>query len=130
MTPPTIPPALDPAVLDELRALDSEDPEGVLAEALDAYATDAPQRLVRMLEASCRGDLEDVAAEAHALKGASLTVGANAAAHACAALESGASRGTPEAVAIADAEVNRALAAIRELLGRREAEDAGRSPRG
>jgi HPt (histidine-containing phosphotransfer) domain-containing protein len=57
---------------------------GALEEIVDSYATDAPRRLGALRAAISTGDLEQICEVLHALKGASLTMGAAAVAELCA----------------------------------------------
>jgi HPt (histidine-containing phosphotransfer) domain-containing protein len=63
---------LDTTVLDELRVLDGED----LRDIVELYFTDVSDQIDRMRSSLDEGDGEGVAAAAHRIKGASLSMGA------------------------------------------------------
>ncbi len=115
MTPSVPAPTLDPTVIEDLRALDPDDPEGALAEVLEAYLEDAPARTARMAEALDAGDRGRVRAEAHALKGSSRTIGAMATAHACEQVEHSPDEGLGLAVRRVFTELERVFPAVRAL---------------
>ena len=69
-------PAVDPAAIADLRALQDDGEDGLLAELIALFLEDAALRLERLWDALGRGDAEVVEREAHALKGASGNFGA------------------------------------------------------
>jgi HPt (histidine-containing phosphotransfer) domain-containing protein len=73
--------------LDNIRALDPDGTEGVLAEAIGIYLDDAPPQLSALRDAATAGDLPTVARLAHALKSASHNVGASQLGELCRQLE-------------------------------------------
>ena len=78
---------LDEAILDRVRALDSDGSKGLLADIVAHYLSDAPERLRGIEEALDGGDGEGVRTFAHALKSASANLGATALAEACLRME-------------------------------------------
>lgn len=114
---PVIDGVLDMGQLDGLRELaeDSGDPD-FLARFVDRYLEDAEAQLIQLLQAAARGDAPAVVEAAHALKGASATMGAVVMASACALVEAGARRGElagPESLDRVSVELDRAAAALR-----------------
>ncbi|HXG80820.1 MAG TPA: response regulator, partial [Sphingomicrobium sp.] len=87
-TPTAVPPAraeaeaapapdgVDRAVLDRLRAMAEATDPGLLEQIIAAYVSDTRKRLARLREAHAAGDAATVRETAHALKGASASVGA------------------------------------------------------
>jgi HPt (histidine-containing phosphotransfer) domain-containing protein len=94
-------PVLDPAALENIRAVDGEGV--VLAEVIQLYLDEAPGQLRLLRSALEAGRLGDLGRSAHALKSASLNVGAKALCETCSRLErqakAGESAGTAELVA-------------------------------
>jgi PAS domain S-box-containing protein len=78
---------LNMRALDNIRALDPDGTEGVLAEAIGIYLDDAPPQLSALRDAATAGDLPTVARLAHALKSASHNVGASQLGELCRQLE-------------------------------------------
>lgn len=74
MSPDTLP-VLDPAVLKQLVALDGGG-KGLLKEMAQLFREDISGRLVAIEAALAAGNLEGIAQEAHAIKGAAGAVGA------------------------------------------------------
>lgn len=108
---------LDMGQLDGLRELaeDSGDPD-FLARFVDRYLEDAEAQLIQLQQAGKRGDAPAVVEAAHALKGASATMGAVVMASACALVEAGARRGEPagpEGLGRVSVELDRAGVALR-----------------
>lgn len=67
---------LDSAVLDGLRELAGADEPELLAELIDIYLEDAPQRLAEMARGVQLGDWKLLERAAHTLKSASANIGA------------------------------------------------------
>ncbi len=107
--------SLDQAVIDDLRSLDPDGSGGVLADVLETYLEDAAKRLLDLESAQKSGDAEHLKGTAHALKGASRSVGATAVAGLCAKLEND-EPNPEEDLALLRAELDRAFAEIRALL--------------
>ena len=78
---------LNTRALDNIRALDPDGTEGVLAEAIGIYLDDAPQQLVALRDAVLAGDLPAAVRLAHALKSASHNVGASQLGELCRQIE-------------------------------------------
>ncbi|MFZ2268713.1 MAG: response regulator [Azonexus sp.] len=72
-----LPPALDPAALDKIRALSPEQAEVLVLQLLRAYQKAATQDMVRLEHALLSEDAGQVARAAHGLKSSSFNVGAN-----------------------------------------------------
>jgi len=79
--------ALDPAVIDQLRMLAQQTVPELFAQVMQAFLADAPKYLASLHSSASRGDPLALARAAHALKGASLTVGAADMAPICSQLE-------------------------------------------
>jgi PAS domain S-box-containing protein len=112
---------LDPAALANIRAVD--DDGSVLAEVIEIYLDESPEQLRSLRNALDGGRLGDLGRTAHALKSASLNVGARALCDLCNRLErqarAGQSAGTAELVAGIEtlmARVCDALRAEQDLL--------------
>jgi HPt (histidine-containing phosphotransfer) domain-containing protein len=84
---------LDPAAVQQLRALDSESGGGLVAELLELFEKGTPERVQRMREALASGDAKVVEREAHSLKGSCGALGAVELLELCAELERLARRG-------------------------------------
>jgi PAS domain S-box-containing protein len=112
--------ALDAATLANLRAIDADG--SVLAEVIELYLSDAPNQLRSLRNALEGGRLVDLGRTAHALKSASLTVGAKVVCELCQRLERqakvGESAGTAELVTGIDSAMNHVRGALRAELGR------------
>ena len=80
-------PALDPEQMAELRSLDRSMAPGLLAELMEAFYRQAPERITALRAAVERGDAVTLNRLAHGLKGAGGTVGARGLAVLCAELE-------------------------------------------
>lgn len=72
----TVPPALDPAVLDSLRQLTPPGEPDVLKEVLQLFLDDVPARVERLRSAWQGGDAVAVQRAAHSLKGSAGNIGA------------------------------------------------------
>ncbi len=72
---PLTTPVLDGATLEQLLALD-DGATGLLAEMVEIYRQDMPDRLTALDVSVAEGQFQDVAEVAHALKGAASTMGA------------------------------------------------------
>ena len=87
----TAPPAesivLNARALDNIRALDPDGQDGVLAEAVNIYLDDTPAQLAAMQAAARAGDMPEVVRLAHAMKSASHNVGASQLGDLCRQLE-------------------------------------------
>ncbi len=78
---------LDPGVIAELRELGGEDGSGLVVELIDLLIEDLHRRVPALHAAAHVGEWPAVVAEAHALKGASATMGAQAFSDACKTVE-------------------------------------------
>lgn len=70
------PPALDAAVLESLRQLNQPGEPDIVREVLTVFLSDAPGRVKAIEEAIRASDLPAIQRAAHALKGASGSIGA------------------------------------------------------
>jgi len=106
---------LDPAAIENVRAVDGDG--SVLAEVIEIYLEEAPEQLRSLRNALEGGRLGDLGRTAHALKSASLNVGARALCDLCNRLErqakAGESAGTAELVAGIEAVIDRVCNALR-----------------
>jgi two-component system sensor histidine kinase/response regulator len=106
---------LDPGALENIRAVDGDG--SVLAEVIDLYLAEVQGQLQSLRNALDGGRLGDLGQTAHALKSASLNVGARALCDLCNRLErqarAGESAGTAELVAGIEASMERVCNALR-----------------
>ncbi|HYC33211.1 MAG TPA: Hpt domain-containing protein [Gemmatimonadales bacterium] len=98
--PPVDLPVLDRAALDTLRDLEDDDSPDLMSETAEIFLEDANARLVQLEQATASVDLEAMRRVAHALKGASLVMGARRLAVACGGLESAARDAHPDAASV------------------------------
>lgn len=82
--------------LAELRELEAESAPGLVAALFHSFLSRAPEDLGSLARAAERGDATVMGDVCHRLRGTMLTIGATAAAEACAALESAAAAGRPD----------------------------------
>ena len=127
-------PALDPEQMAELRSLDRSMAPGLLAELMEAFYRQAPERITALQAAVERGDAATLSRLAHGLKGAGGTVGARGLAVLCAELEradcAADSASALQLVGAIQREFDRVLEALRaeglgEVASRIRAEAAG-----
>lgn len=78
---------LDLRVLQELRELGGEDDPGLIAELIEIYLADAPQRLQEISKGLDSGDLKVVERAAHTLKSSSANIGATGLSRICNEME-------------------------------------------
>jgi CheY-like chemotaxis protein len=81
------PVVLNQRALDNIRALDPDGSEGVLAEAIGIYLDEAPGQLAALGAAAAADDMPEVARLAHALKSASHNLGSTQVGELCRQLE-------------------------------------------
>jgi CheY-like chemotaxis protein len=114
--------AVSAAVLDSLRQLQDEDAPRLVADLIAVYLEELQVRLGTLRSAVIGEDADSVAREAHALKGASLSLGANPLAALCAEIEAaGGSRPLGPVVNVLDrltAEAERVKDALSAELGK------------
>lgn len=67
---------IDPAVIQGLRELGGDDEPGLLAELIEIFLEDAPERMKDITEGLATGDVGRVERGAHTLKSSSANVGA------------------------------------------------------
>ena len=79
--------------LEELRELEADSAPGLVATLFNSFLTGVQADLDSLARAAERGDATVLCDVCHRLKGTTLTLGADAASEACAALESAASAG-------------------------------------
>lgn len=80
-------PAIDSEIFQALIEMTGDDAVEILAEFIDGYLEDAPQRLLAIGNAIARGDAAALRSAAHALRSLSVTVGAMPLAQLCEELE-------------------------------------------
>jgi PAS domain S-box-containing protein len=109
---------LDEAALANIRSVD--DDGSVLAEVVQMYLDEAPQHREQLRNAAAAGDLAEARRVAHALKSASLNVGAKPLGEMCRRLEhqcrDGERAGLAELAAAIDAMLERVQPALRALI--------------
>lgn len=98
---PTLP-VLNALALAQLREL-AEGDAAFLADVVAGYRQETPGRVVELARAADAGDHAAVVAAAHALKGASRTIGAERVGAVCQAIESAGREGTLPAVDVLEA---------------------------
>jgi HPt (histidine-containing phosphotransfer) domain-containing protein len=107
---------LDTSVLSELRVLDDED----LRDLVELYFADVATQLGLVRDALATGDAAVVAASAHRIKGASLSIGAARVAALASELETNAKQGElgpcPELAETLDSELDPTRSALRVEL--------------
>lgn len=86
-------PVIDRGRLAELRELEADSAPGLVSTLFHTFLTQVPADLDSLVCAIERGDATVLGDVCHRLKGTTLTLGANAVAEACAALESAAAAG-------------------------------------
>jgi PAS domain S-box-containing protein len=79
--------AIDTEIFQALTVMTGDDAAEILAEFIDGYLEDAPQRLLAIVNAIARGDAVALRSAAHALRSLSVTVGAMPLAQLCEELE-------------------------------------------
>lgn len=83
----TLPPAIDPKIIQEFRAMAGENASTFLAELIDCYIEETPKQLQAMKVAVEQGDPNALRREAHILKSSSAALGATNFAHLCKEIE-------------------------------------------
>ena len=108
--------SLDDTVLSDLRAIQREGGEGIVAELLDAFFNETPPLLISLKEAAETGDAPTLKRTAHAVNGNSRAVGAKRMATICLELEDMVDAGdlsdAPDALDELDAEWERVKAML------------------
>jgi len=84
---------IDPAAIEQLRALQGADEPDVLAELVEMYLADTEPRIVELRAAVGEGRLEDAGRAAHALAGGSAVFGAEPLISVCRQLQAAAREG-------------------------------------
>ncbi|NER33292.1 MAG: response regulator [Oscillatoria sp. SIO1A7] len=90
-------PAIDALIFQDLKELTGDDT--ILAEIINSYLKDAPQRLQSVADAIARGNASALQQSAHAFKGLSATIGAIPMSKICRSLEAIGRRGTIQGAA-------------------------------
>ena len=102
---------------------------GVLAGILEIFFRDTPQQLDHLRQAIKRGNLSDVVRHSHSVKGSSRNLGANRLGDAVFVIEQqakhGNANGLEEKMAVANAELERALKELRRIYDHARRQDAG-----
>ena len=113
-------PVLDPAVIENLRQLTPAGEPDVLAEVLELFLQDVPQRLARLRGAYDVRDAVEMYKTAHSLKGSAGNIGADALFEVCRQLDDKSRAGdltdVKPLIDALDAEFKRVEVAIRQLL--------------
>jgi PAS domain S-box-containing protein len=112
-------PALDPAVLGRLRAMESNGAHGLISRLTGAFLASAPPMFDELKMATARGDMPAARHAAHTLKSSNANVGALGVSRLFAQIEADARRSEASAAAArldeAEREFNRVLEALRSL---------------
>jgi HPt (histidine-containing phosphotransfer) domain-containing protein len=118
------PAALDPAAIEGLRTLARASTPGLFVQIMEAFRLDAATYLIALRDAAARDDRVGLGRTAHALKGASLNVGATATAEMCrrieAAKETGGLADITSLLAQLESECQRVKTEIGQLLDREQ----------
>ena len=101
---------IDPAALEEFRAMVGED----AAELIALWFDDAAKLLMTMRAAAAQGDVEKLSWAAHTLKGDSANLGAMALVGLCQALEAAPIADAPQSLSLLEAEYERVKVALQE----------------
>jgi two-component system sensor histidine kinase/response regulator len=107
---------LDLRVLDELRELGGTEDPGLIAELIEIFLTDAPQRLQEISTALSTGDLKIVERAAHTLKSSSANIGATRLSKLCKEMEEVARAQRLDAIAPLYTRSNEAMKEVRSVL--------------
>lgn len=103
--PPGGTPSIDPGndadgissqVIQDLRSLSPDDPDGFLVEMIDLFQTDASAYLARIEESAKTANASALKKSAHGLKGSSGNLGAQKMSALCNQIEIAASEGAPD----------------------------------
>jgi len=117
----TVPPVLDPAVLESLRQLTPPGEPDVLKEVLQLFLDDVPARVERLRSAWQGGDAVAVQRAAHSLTGSAGNIGATGLLGVCRQLDdvgrAGDLSNAASLVAALDAELARVQSEIKSLIG-------------
>ncbi|AHY47707.1 PAS domain S-box protein [Rubrobacter radiotolerans] len=110
-------PVLDPHVLEGLLALEDETAPDLFRELVETFERDTRERLLALRSALERGDFQDVARTAHALKGSSANMGAFRMSRAAGEVQALGSRGSspelPGAVLDLEREFDSSISALK-----------------
>jgi two-component system sensor histidine kinase/response regulator len=112
------PSVLDPAIVDQLRALAHAGNSELLHKLQAAFARDTPQRLQALRAAIVAGDVDAVAFNVHTLKGSAANLGATEIVTTCQQIESTPGVPDPEALEPLLAELERSAARAQAELTR------------
>lgn len=117
-----MPESLDQAALDTLLEMVGDDPEFV-DELVDAYLADAPLQISELRDAAIDGAAAGLVRPAHALKGASASIGARAVESICREIEergrAGSTEGIPRLLEELDRAYDGTVVALAEARPRR-----------
>jgi PAS domain S-box-containing protein len=112
-------PALDPAVLGRLRAMESNGAHGLISRLTGAFLASAPPMFDELKQATARGDMPAARHAAHTLKSSNANVGALAVSRLFAQIEADARRSEASAAAArldeTEREFKRVIEALRSL---------------
>lgn len=116
---------IDPNTIEALRDLQEEGETDLLAELIDLFLGDAPQRITGMRTAIETRDWSGLAARAHSLKGSCSSLGAVHMAGLCARLEAmGRDRAGRDEAAAVQGELESQYALVRDALARERSSPA------
>ena len=109
-------PAVDQATIEQLASITDSQGFSVLGELLNAFLAAVPVRLETLDRAVTRGDLGEIADQAHALTGSAASFGAPGMAALCRDLRAAAKEGDAEGVAALVRAVHAEFAEVRAWL--------------
>jgi HPt (histidine-containing phosphotransfer) domain-containing protein len=107
---------LDMRILAELRELGGEDDPGLIAELIDIFLSDAPQRLQDISRGLTSGDLATVERAAHTLKSSSANIGAIGLSRICREMEQNARERKLDAIQPLFARSRQAMSEVQSAL--------------
>jgi len=118
---------LDHAVIADLKELCEDTGEDVIAQLLEVFFAELPDRLAAVHALARAGELTAVSRDAHRMKGSAVSIGAQRMAQICGALEMAAERGGTSLeignlLAALDAEADRVGKILPLALGRAAAQ--------
>jgi HPt (histidine-containing phosphotransfer) domain-containing protein len=113
--------SIDLDVIQSLKELGGDDEPSLLAELIELFTSDTPQRLARMLAAVESGDFDEAGRIAHALKSSCGNLGAVAMADLCRTIEHSCREGSvddvPSLVQASRSEYERVARALAQQIG-------------
>ncbi len=110
--------AVDPEVLDSIRAMQDDDDPNLLGEMIEMYLSTAEGAVDSMMLENCKADLQSMSRTAHSLKGSSASIGAKRLAACCLVIEQICKNDTPERLPTILGQLEKEYLAVKEYLTR------------